>query len=361
MSMDFIMNFNNEDAFPNELIKLAKITKNDVFEKFGHEVFQKVVFDVLTGENVREFTEGLTRTRLLESNLALLSFYIEELGKGNLPSDIYMKAKDSLIEKNYKTKYKPAIEWLVMMTNKQTQNVLRDRHGDDFDRLTLRTQEQILTTTSDYKNNINSIVLNGYELSLEELSYILLSLGSQTLTIRGSEKSLHGKYFEKLILGALFSILGFRYESKLESNISDKCFTLSTRGDDRESDATIIYNGRMIRVDIGFIGRGNTEISLDKVSRFRKMDEIDGVKHHVNTMVIVDVIGEGSRISQMADKIDGSIFAMSNPVWVKETSSYISHKLGVEDVFYSAKDISSVHDIIKGRLGFVDLRKFIQL
>ncbi|EAM7630698.1 restriction endonuclease, partial [Salmonella enterica] len=61
------MNFTANDAFPAELIRLAKISKGDVFDKFGPEVFQKVVFDVLTGKNVREFTEGLTRTRLLES------------------------------------------------------------------------------------------------------------------------------------------------------------------------------------------------------------------------------------------------------------------------------------------------------
>ncbi|EAS7594118.1 restriction endonuclease, partial [Salmonella enterica] len=55
------MNFTANDAFPAELIRLAKISKGDVFDKFGPEVFQKVVFDVLTGKNVREFTEGLTR------------------------------------------------------------------------------------------------------------------------------------------------------------------------------------------------------------------------------------------------------------------------------------------------------------
>ncbi|MDW4726356.1 CfrBI family restriction endonuclease, partial [Escherichia coli] len=88
------------------------------------------------------------------------------------------------------------------------------------------------------------------------------------------EKSLHGKYFEKLILGSLFTIMGFEYKEKIEEGLNAKCFTLSTRADDRESDATLVFNGKAIRVDIGFIGRGNTEISLDKVSRFRRMDDI---------------------------------------------------------------------------------------
>jgi hypothetical protein len=42
MSMGFIMKFTENDAFPSELIRLAKISKGDVFDKFGSEVFQKL-------------------------------------------------------------------------------------------------------------------------------------------------------------------------------------------------------------------------------------------------------------------------------------------------------------------------------
>ncbi|MDI8993148.1 hypothetical protein MJI20_31270, partial [Salmonella enterica subsp. enterica serovar Anatum] len=42
----------------------------------------------------------------------------------------------------------------------------------------------------------------------------------------------YGKYFEKLILGSLFTILGFEYEENLDENIDRKCFTLSLRSDD---------------------------------------------------------------------------------------------------------------------------------
>ena len=48
------MNFKDKNCFPNELIALAKISKNDVLDKFGTDVFKKVVYDVLTGNNVRE-------------------------------------------------------------------------------------------------------------------------------------------------------------------------------------------------------------------------------------------------------------------------------------------------------------------
>lgn len=44
-----------------------------------------------------------------------------------------------------------------MMTNKQTQNVLRDEHGDGFDRLALRTQEEILKIKTGMKIKLRDI------------------------------------------------------------------------------------------------------------------------------------------------------------------------------------------------------------
>ena len=44
------MNFKDKNCFPNELIALAKISKNDVLDKLGTDVFKKVVYDVLTGK-----------------------------------------------------------------------------------------------------------------------------------------------------------------------------------------------------------------------------------------------------------------------------------------------------------------------
>ncbi|MDI5304006.1 hypothetical protein MJN76_34335, partial [Salmonella enterica subsp. enterica serovar Anatum] len=55
--------------------------------------------------------------------------------------------------------------------------------------------------------------------------------GGRALSPAGFPSS--GKYFEKLILGSLFTILGFEYEENLDENIDRKCFTLSLRSDDR--------------------------------------------------------------------------------------------------------------------------------
>jgi hypothetical protein len=65
-------------------------------------------------------------------------------------------------------------------------------------------------------------------------------------------------------------ILGFEYVTPPPHKTS-RVFWLSSREERRESDATLLYEaGKGVRFDIGFIGRGNPEISLDKVSRFER-------------------------------------------------------------------------------------------
>jgi len=99
------------------------------------------------------------------------------------------------------------------------------------------------------------------------------------------------------------TLLGFRLVSK--ENIIDfnKVFWLSERKEKRESDATaLIRAGQGVRFDIGFIGRGNPEISLDKVSRFEREIELGRQKHYMATIILVDRIGERSRIVELAEK-----------------------------------------------------------
>ena len=56
-----------------------------------------------------------------------------------------------------------------------------------------------------------------YLLQWPDLLRCMLALGAQTLSIRGSEKSMYGKLFEKFTLGSVLTVLGFQYV-----NITDK-------------------------------------------------------------------------------------------------------------------------------------------
>jgi len=70
-----------------------------------------------------------------------------------------------------------------------------------------------------------------------------------------------------------------------------------------------------VRFDIGFIGRGNPEITLDKVTRFEREIEVGRRKWYLATFIIVDRIGEASRVKELARRVRGTIIQMSMSYW----------------------------------------------
>jgi len=67
----------------------------------------------------------------------------------------------------------------------------------------------------------------------------------------------------------------------------------------------------LLRFDIGFIGSGNPEISLDKVTRFEREILLSCSKFFMATIILVDRIGANSRIERMAEEVQGTIIQMS--------------------------------------------------
>jgi hypothetical protein len=125
---------------------------------------------------------------------------------------------------------------------------------------------------------------------------------------------MYGKLFEKLVLAGVLHVLGFKFVTGEEA--APRVFWLSSRGRKRESDGTAIVElGVGIRFDIRFIGPGNTEISLDKVSRFERRAEIANVTHYLHTFIIIDRVGKRSRIEELAREIEGTIIQMSASYW----------------------------------------------
>jgi hypothetical protein len=134
-----------------------------------------------------------------------------------------------------------------------------------------------------------------------------------------------------LYLGSLLSMLGFKHTSKAQLVDAGlrKIFWLSSREERRESDATLLYDiGKGVRFDIGFIGRGNPEIALDKVPRFEREIEVGRKKWYLATIIIVDRIGEKSRIEHLANKIGGKIIQMSMAYWPQAVAKHLSKAVG---------------------------------
>lgn len=349
-------------------LKLLSASGTDLIAQIGSDVIRDVVFDVLCGKNLRDSTEVLTRQRITALNLALVNLFVKGASSSHdfisllphIASEILKRPRIGKAERQVAL-------WMLGLTDKAFQNVLRDNpeqiaqyrdnyieavqsivedsreHGEISGKMEIRRGSEIIST----------------EINWQFLAYLLNAVGSQTLTIRGSDKSTSGKLFEKFVLGSLLHVLGFRFTPQ-PATIENGVFWLSQRQDKRESDATLIYEiGKSARFDIGFIGRGNTEISLDKVSRFEKEIELAERRFHVATIIIVDRIGRGSRIVTLANNIGGSIIQMSGSYWPQQVARELHQKLGFEHELLNM-DEARIEAFLKTHLESAPLEEFVK-
>jgi hypothetical protein len=346
--------------------RLAKYSAIEMIERVGNDAIKEVVASVLCGGNIRSLTEGLTRKRLSLSNAALFFTYLQASKKiegfrenmSNIVSDELRHSKLSTEEKLY-------LEWMLGLTKKSIQNVMRGEEETtkqyllDLEKSLLNSSTQLTKTFGNLEGIIN-IGKDFFWVNWKSLLQIFTAIGTQTLALRGSEKSMYGKLFEKLILGSLLTILGFEHIEESNTDKMKKVFWLSSRGDKRESDATLLYKpGVGVRFDIGFIGPGNTEISLDKVSRFEREMEFGRKKHFMSTIVIIDRIGANSRIADMAKRINGRIVQMSMSQWITEICEILNDTIGFKHPLLKMSDEESLAYVKRG-VAKIDLRKFIE-
>ncbi len=199
------------------------------------------------------------------------------------------------------------------------------------------------------------------DMDWNQLLLLCTALGAQTLSIRGSAKSMNGKLFEKLVLGSLLRILDFRYCPEPPETIdrSEKLFWLSNMDEnERETDATIVYNGKAISVDIGFIGKGNPEITLDKTSRFNRYKQIAGMEHTMSTIIIVDTVSQYSDLINKASRVESIVLQMSSAAWVIEFTQAINRILGLDHPI-AHKPTEELDACLRTALEEVDITEFL--
>jgi len=349
------------DLMPQAGKDLISYSGQQVIEKIGPDIIRDLVVSTLCGQNIRNLTEDLTKRRVAIINGALLTLFVK--GCSNI-NDFINKLPDLVGEelKQKTTKVdRDILLWLLGLTGKGVQNILRSQPKvleeyvkklrDDRRKI----EEECIHEYGDLRG---SIKLDGSTAMLDwkTMLAILSAIGTQTLAIRGAEKSMYGKLFERLILGSCLSVLGFRKVDPHKDKSCDKVFWLSSRGSKRESDATALYkSGKGVRFDIGFIGPGNTEISLDKVSRFEREMDFGRQKHFMATFIIVDRIGDRSRIAELAKKIDGTIIQMSMAYWPQVLSKKLGEVLGFKHPMQKMSGWE-IESFIKSTMQSVDLQ-----
>lgn len=348
-------------------LRLLSASGLELVRQIGIDVVRGVVLDVLTGRNLRDSTEVLTRRRIAALNLATINLFIQGAARSKDFVEQLPHLATEILQRPRLTKAEKWLaQWALGLTDKGVQNILRD----DSETLTqyrdryIETCREVIAHHKRTAGNINGELrlASGVEAEVNWLlmTYLLNTIGAQTLAIRGSEKSAYGKLFEKLILGSLLHILGFEHITPPLTKFH-RVFWLSSKEERRESDATLIYEpGKGVRFDIGFIGRGNPEISLDKVTRFERVISLAGSRSYLATIILVDRIGTKSRIERLAQEVEGTIIQMSASYWPQQVARELNRVLGFKHKLLNMKQ-SQIESFLKRELQKTPLEKFIGL
>lgn len=351
--------------FPEKARKLLTSNGRELITQIGLDIVRNIVIDVLCGKNLRDSTELLTRKRIATLNAAALVMML----RGSKKDKKFIENLPNISVKELKKRLQKAdrwiLEWNLGLTDKAYQNVLRDnlKNLDDYKTKFVEIlREVVLESKKEYGSLAGQIKLDGdlIDIDWDTILQIMTSIGAQTLAIRGSEKSTYGKLYERLILGVLLEILGFKLIDRENIKNPKKVFWLSSRDEKRESDATLLFEaGRGVRFDIGFIGRGNPEISLDKVSRFEREITLGNTKWFMATIIVVDRIGPNSRIEALAKQIGGDIVQMSGAYWPIRVAEILKERTGYKPELLGMKD-KEVLQYLKKKIAKIDFEKLIK-
>ncbi|HEX40708.1 MAG TPA: CfrBI family restriction endonuclease [Phycisphaerales bacterium] len=356
------------DLVSPDAIHLLAASGSKLIETIGMDIVRGVVLDVLTGKNLRDSTEALTRKRIATLNLALLQMFLNETRGGAAFGDELLDfACKRLTAARIGKEERWLAQWVLGLTDKAFQNVLRDEPGA-ITAYTRQYQKTCHRIVEEFEHSHGPVagslaIQPGLKAEINTLFmvYLMNAVGSETLTIRGSEKSTYGKLFEKLVLGSLLSILGFRLVDPGNLESLNKVFWLSQQGERRESDATLLYAaGKGVRFDIGFIGRGNPEISLDKVTRFERQIELGHKRWYLATIIIVDRIGKSSRIEKLARRVGGSLVQMSMSYWPKDVARELEKVLGYSHEILRLSD-KRLDSYLRRQVARVPMEKIVGL
>lgn len=341
-----------------------KATSSDFTKAVGEEGIKDIIRKVFMGGNVRDVTEFITQRRLLNSYFAMLDLYMNYLGDYVSDTNAFAEMVTNDL-KRAKTDEKILDLWLLGLTKKGLDNIVRtEANIVDYQH---SFSASLTDAAEDFENTYGKITgtieINNKKLNVDWklLSLLFIAMGSQTLSIRGSAKSMNGKMFEKLVLGSLLTISGFKYLSgpPLRMKKDEKYFWLSNMdANERETDATLAYNGKAVSIDIGFIGKGNPEITLDKVTRFNAYKQIGGVDHDMATIIIVDTVAPNSDLVNKASRVNGRVLQMKESDWTIRFSNAINEIFGIETEL-SKKNQSELEDYFKEKLDNIDITEFI--
>ncbi len=358
------------ELFPADSRLLLTGGGKEFIERVGVEAARQVVLSVMQGENIRTQTEPLSRRRIAQVTGAMVSLF----ATGLLQREDFTEQLSTLAiqqinssRRNDNASIWPA-QWLIGLTGKSVQNVLRsdpaarEAYISDFEAAVEEAAEKCRAEMGSLEMTLGYVQhKSGRKAALDwkAITRLTTAIGSATLTIRGSDKSIYGKLFERLILGSFLSIMGFERVNPLTNTKTEKVFWLSDSSDLRESDATLLISpGKLARFDIGFIGPGNSEISKDKLSRYAREVERDGTKHNSVTFIVVDRLPRTGKTNQAAKELEAEIIQMSMQFWPKMLAERLGERLGYQHALQTMPD-ADIRAYLEQSLASVAIQDFL--
>ena len=240
------------------------MTTPNLYDLNSAEGVRQIVAALCQGYNYRLYTEGQTRTELLNAYGRLAAV------RRRLPANASHSDWMAAMRAELGAGSNDLAWWLLGLTNKTANN------------LGIRSNERP-AYLEEIARHLREIVANSHDFSFED-AMLMLWAGAATLTVRGSRKSSAGKRLERAFLRAGLITLG------LEEDVD---FWLNMQRDvevSREIDVEIDSRRGRIRVEMGLIERGNQEVIEDKINRVG-----------TGGMVIFDQIGPRSNARQTAE------------------------------------------------------------
>lgn len=357
--------------FPDAATPLLLGSGRAFLARLGEEATRSVVEGVLLGENVKSRTEPLTRRRLVQVNGALLAMFVGGMRRerdfmANVVSYAERQLGGTLASD--KVLRWPA-QWVLGLTQKQIQNVLRGGHAAALTAYRELYEDALADAAGRCEALFGPVRVRvpgedgpgggpDVELGWPELARVFSAIGASTLAVRGSEKSMYGKLFERLVLGSCLTVLGFRMAPEGEAPSVGE-FWLSDSTDDRECDATVLVKpGHVARFDLGFIGRGNPEIVRDKLSRYAREVERNGVSHASLNIVVVDHVPSGGGTMELAERSHARVVQMSMSLWPRTLAGILNAAYGL-DLPLARADDAEVRRLVGAAMPNVPVLQFV--
>jgi hypothetical protein len=358
------------ELFPDSVRVLLTGSGKELVERIGIETIRDAILSVMVGENLRTQTEPLSRRRIAHVAGAIVALF----ARGHLQTaDFTRRLSAMAVEQIASAKRSdnaaiwPA-QWLIGLTGKSVQNVLRrdpaatERYVKDFEEAVEEAAARCRDEFGDLSMTLGfaeDSTGRRAELDWVDVTRLTTAIGAETLTIRGSEKSMYGKLFEKLILGSILTVLGFERVNPSVNSKTRNVFWLSDSSASRECDATILYEpGRLVRFDIGFIGEGNSEISKDKLSRYESEINTGEDKRYSITFIIVDKLPKTGKTQKAAKAVGAEIIQMSMQYWPRELAQKLGERLGFRHELQEMPD-DRIKDYLAGRLKGIAVQDFL--